>query len=325
MRSLNMRRALVLLAGLAALATPVTLIAAASGHTSDHRMLPDLRQAPVGCPGGYAGDPSRCADWDVCLTRDDQDRSANSSECVDSGPIKVVRLRFTTSEENVGNGPMLVYGHRDNTNQVTMSVRQALQIGEHGAIPDSYAHAQRGVDQAMYYDTVHEHWHLLNFTHMELKTPGGETVAKDRKNGFCLGDRYTTADASSFQHNVRQDRTPEGKLAEQLASNQYCKYRDSLATDVKEGISVGRGDNYSYNVAFQWLDITHIPSGTYLVVNTVNSSHTLLESNYDNNSSSIAISLQWPGGAHDPPAVITAPPAVQLLNSCPGRAQCSAD
>jgi Lysyl oxidase len=325
MRSLNMRGAAILLAALAALVASITLVAAANGRTNAQPMLPDLRQAPVGCPGGYAGDPSRCADWDVCMTGDDQDRSPTASECVDSGPIKTVRLRFTTSEENVGDGPVLLYGHRDSTNQVTMSVRQAFQVGEHGPIPDSYGTAQRGVDQAMYYDTVHEHWHLLYFAHMELKTLSGETVVKDRKNGFCLGDRYATADAGSLVHNVRQDRSPEGKLAEQLGSNQYCKYRDSSATDVKEGISVGRGDNYSYNIAFQWLDVTHVPSGTYVVVNTVNSNHSLLETNYDNNSSSIAISLQWPGGAHDPPAVITAPPVVKLLNSCPGRAQCSAD
>ncbi|MBV8993835.1 MAG: lysyl oxidase [Pseudonocardiales bacterium] len=320
-----MRRAVVLLAALATLAVPVTLTAAANGHTSEQLMLPDLRQAPVGCPGGYAGDPSRCADWDVCLTRDDQDRSPAGPDCVDSGSIKTARLRFTTSEENVGDGPALLYGHRDGTDQVTMSVRQAFQVGEHGPIPDSYATAQRGVDQAMYYDAVHEHWHLLHFAQMELKTLTGETVVKDRKNGFCLGDRYTTADAGGLFHNVRQDRSPEGRLAEQLGSNQYCKYRDSLATDVKEGISVGRGDNYSYNIAFQWLDVTHVPSGTYIVVNTVNSGHTLLETNYNNNSSSIVILLQWPGGAHDPPAVITAPPVVKLIKSCPGSEQCAVD
>ena len=320
-----MRGASVLLVALATLVAPLVVIAAASGHTSRQLMLPDLRQAPVGCPGGYAGDASQCGDWDVCLTRDDQDRSSIAPECVDSGPIKTVRLRFTTSEENVGNGPVLLYGHRDSTNQLTMSVRQALQVGEHGPIPDSYATAQRAVSQMMYYDTVHEHWHLLNFAHMELKTLSGETVVKDRKNGFCLGDRYTTADAGSLPHNVRQDRSPEAKLAEQNGSNQYCKFRDSSATDVKEGISVGRGDNYTYDIAFQWLDITHVPSGTYVVVNTVNSDHTILESNYDDNSSSIVISLKWPGGAHDPPAVITTPPVVKLLNSCPSRAQCSAD
>jgi hypothetical protein len=131
MRSLNIRGVVGVLAAIAALLTPVTLIAAKSGHT-EAMMLPDLRQAPVGCPGGYAGEPSRCADWDVCMTRDDQDRSPNAPDCVDSGPIKTVRLRFTTAEENIGNGPLLLYGHRDSTNQVTMSVHQAFQVGDHG-------------------------------------------------------------------------------------------------------------------------------------------------------------------------------------------------
>lgn len=327
MRSLNMRGAAGVLAALVVVATLIVLIAATRGHAGGTQMmLPDLRQAPVGCPGGYPGDPSLCADWDVCMTRDDQDNNGGAAaDCVDSGPIKTVRLRFTTSEENIGDGPVLVYGHRDSTDHVTMSVRQALQVGEHGPIPDSYATAQRGVDQSLYFDTVHQHWHLLNFAHMELKTPSGDTVVRDRKNGFCLGDRYMTADAGSLPHNVRQDRSPEGRLAAYLGNNPLCKARDSEATDIKEGISVGRGDDYPYGIAFQWLDITRVPSGTYVVVNTVNSNHTLLETNYNNNSSAIAISLQWPGGAHDPPAEITVPPVVKLLNSCPGRVQCSSD
>jgi hypothetical protein len=325
MRALNMRGAAAVLVALIVLATPIVLIAATRGHADGPQMLPDLRQAPVGCPGGYAGDPSQCADWDVCMTLDDQDRSGAAADCIDSGPIKTVRLRFTTSEENIGNGPLLVYGQRNSTDQVTMSVRQALQVGEHGPIPDSYATAQRGVDQSMYYDTVHQHWHLLNFAHMELKTPSGDTVVRDRKNGFCLGDRYTTADAGSLLYNRRQDRSTEGRLAAYLGNNPLCKAMDSSATDIKEGLSVGRGDDYPYHLAFQWLDITHIPSGNYVVVNTVNSNHSLLETNYDNNSSAIAISLQWPGGAHDPPAAITVPPVVKLLRSCPGRAQCSTD
>ena len=303
---------------LAALIT--ALMATIPGHADVPLMLPDLRPAPLGCPGGYAGDPLRCTDWGVCMVRED-----TASDCVDSGPIKEVRLRFTTSEENVGNGPLLLYGHRNGTYQITMDVRQAFQVGAHGPIPDSYPAAQRGVDEAMYYDLVKQHWHVLNFDRMELRKPGGDTVTGDRQNGFCLGDHYTIPDASSLPQNASKDGTPESKLAAYLSSNPFCKYSDSSTLVAKEGISVGRGDDNSYNAAFRWLDITHVPSGTYVVVNTVNSDRTLLETNYDNNSSAIAISLQWPGKAHDPPTVITAPPVVKLLNSCPGHAQCSAN
>lgn len=327
LRSLNMRVAASVLVGLIALAALVVLVAlpaAAPQHADHPLMLPDLRQAPVGCPGGYAGDPSGCADWDVCMTRDGQDPSLIAPDCVNSGPIKTVRLRFTTSEDNIGNGPLLLYGHRDNNGQIMMSVHQAFQIGEHGSIPDSYATAQRGATEAMYYDIVHQHWHLLNFEYIELRTLSGDTIVKDHKNGFCLGDRYATPDADSLVHNTHQDRSPESVLARYLSNNQ-CKHLDSSATDVKEGISVGHGDDYTYNVAFQWLDITHVPSGNYVVVNTVNRDHSLLETNYDNNFSAIVISLQWPGGKHDPPTVITVPPVVKLLHSCPGQEQCSLD
>lgn len=321
MRSLKMRGATGVLATLIGIATLIALTAATPGHANDPLILPDLRQAPVGCPGSYGGDPSRCTDWDVCMVRDN---AAEAPDCVDSGSIKQVRLRFTTSEENIGNGPLLLYGHRDNTDQVTMSVRQAFQVGEHGSIPGSYTTAQREVNEAMYYDLVHQRWYLLNFAHMELRKLNGDTVVSDRNNGFCIGDRYTVADAGNFVHSVKQDNSPEGRVAAILGNNSYCKFKDSSALDVTEGISVGRGDNYVYNIAFQWIDITHVPSGTYVIVNTVNSDHSLLESNYNNNSSAIAISLQWPGAAHDPPSVITLPPVVTLLNSCPGRAQCSA-
>lgn len=303
---------------LAALIT--ALMATIPGHADVPLMLPDLRPAPLGCPGGYAGDPSRCTDWGVCMVRED-----TTSDCVDSGPMKEVRLRFTTSEENVGNGPLLFYGHRNGTYQIMMDVRQAFQVGEHGSIPDSYPAAQRGVDAAMYYDLVNQHWHVLNFDRMELRKPSGDTLTGDYQNGFCLGDRYTIPDASSLHQNASQDGTPESTLAAYLSNNPFCNYSDSSAVEAKEGISVGRGDDYPYNAAFRWLDITHVPSGTYVVVDTVNSNRTLLETNYDNNSSAVTISLQWPGGAHDPPTAITAPPVVKLLNSCPGHAQCSAN
>jgi hypothetical protein len=92
---------------------------------------------------------------------------------------------------------------------------------------------------------------------------------------------------------------------------------------VTEGISVGRGDDYRYDVDFQWLDISGVPSGIYDVVSTVNSDRTLAEKSYDNNSSSISISVQWPGGAIAAPDTISEPPAVRLIRSCPERARCS--
>jgi hypothetical protein len=285
------------------------------------RLLPDLRQAPVGCPGGYGGDPATCDDWDVCMVRDPV---APNGVCLPVGPARAVRLRFTTAEDNIGDGPLLLFGKRANTGTPTMAVRQAFQTGVDGPIPDSFDTAQRPAANSLYYEpaVMHQHWHLMGFEHFELRAPGGGTLVTDRKNGFCLGDRYVTPDAANLAHAVPDDDSPQGTLGQLLDGN-MCAMLNPKALTVVEGISVGRGDDYRHTVDFQWLDITAIPSGTYDVVNTVNADHTLLESDYRNNSSSIAISVRWPGNATAAPTTITAPPVVTLLRSCPGQARCA--
>jgi hypothetical protein len=294
------------------LATAV-LVSVPSADADTPPMLPDLRQAPVGCPGGFGGNPLTCTDWDVCMV---EDASAPNGDCETSGPIGAVRIRFTSSADNIGDGPLLLYGHRDSADQSTMAVRQAFQAGGGGPIPDSFATAQRRTASYTYYEPAksHEHWHLMGFERFELRTPGGDTLVTDRKNGFCLGDRYPTYDANLLPHVPREPVSPAGQVATLLADN-MCEHHAPEALDVVEGISVGSGDDYEYTVDFQWLDITHIPTGTYDLVHTVNPDRTLLEKDYHNNSSSVSLSIRWPAQG--------ALPEVAFLRSCPGAARCT--
>lgn len=302
-----------------AVVAALTLVTGPSAHAGDAWLLPDLRQGPVGCPGGFAGDPAACTDWDVCMVAD---AAAPSGECLAAGPAEAVRLRFTSSEDNVGDGPLLLYGSRPDRRQPTMTMRQGFQTA---TIPDTYAAAQRSTATTSYYEPAksHQHWHLMGFEYFQLRTPAGGTVVRDRKNGFCLGDRYDTSDAARLPATPRDPDTDTGALARFLRGN-MCGHHQPLALEVVHGISVGRGDDYRLDVDFQWLDLTGVPSGVYDVVNTVNEDRTLLEKDYTNNSSSIAISLRWPGGAGAAPEVIGAPPVVELLRSCPGRVRCAA-
>ncbi|XVV00440.1 lysyl oxidase family protein [Actinosynnema sp. CA-248983] len=288
-------------------------VPAPSGHP-----LPDLRQAPVGCPGGTTVEPAQCQDWDVCMVAD---ASAPRGSCLEHGPAGAVRLRFTTSADNVGDGPLVIYARRS-PEEPTMRARQALESAVDGSIPANYEEAQRDLPATVYYEPAptHEHWHLLDFEHFMLRTPGGETVVTDRKNGFCLGDRYSIAD--DLPARPQDEASPTGQLAKFLRRN-MCEMRNPSATTVKQGISVGSGDDYPYQVDFQWLDLTHVPSGLYDVVNVVNPDRSLVEKKYGNNASSIAIFLQWPQGQKNPPAEITEPPHVELIRSCPGQERCA--
>ena len=303
----------------------VTALLVAAGVGPSHAqatgtvLLPDLRQAPVGCRGGFSGNPAWCVDWDVCPVADP---AAANGECVQVGPIGAIRLRFTTSADNIGDGPLLIHGSRADTGQHAMTARQAFQSAVDGSIPMEYARAQHPIPATLYYEpaATHEHWHLLGFEHFQLRTPSGDTVVTDRKNGFCLGDRYATRD--DLPNRPDADDTPQGALAAFLRRNR-CGHHAPEALSVVQGISVGSGDDYPHTVDFQWLDITKVPSGVYDVVNIVNGDRTLVEKSYTNNSSAMAVSIRWPGGALEPPATITIPPQVRLLRNCPGTDQCA--
>jgi hypothetical protein len=300
--------------------TAVNLVSSQHVQADPAPLLPDLRQAPIGCPGGYDGAPVRCQAWDVCLV---EDASAPRGKCMDrGGHAQAVRLRFTTSIDNVGDGPLLLHAHRDNTSTPTMSVRQAVQSGVDGSIAGSYNEARRETKSSAYYEPAptHTHWHLLSFEYFQLRTPDGGVVVTDRKNGFCIGDRYKVSD--DLDHRPENPESPEGKLAQRLRGH-MCEHHNPAALDVVFGISVGSGDDYKHEVDFQWLDLTGVKSGTYDVVNVVNADRALLEKDYGNNASSIAISVQWPKGAVNPPATIDEAPSVRMIRSCPGKARCA--
>lgn len=307
--------------GVSAALAAMTFVSGPSAPADTSWLLPDMRQAPVGCPGGFRGDPVECTDWDVCMVAD---ASASGGPCVTSGTIAAVRLRFTSSEDNVGDGPLLFHAHRESTEQPRMTVRQAFQSSADNAVPATFDAAQRATATYTYYEPAasHEHWHLMGFERYQLRTPAGETLLVDRKNGFCLGDRFNTRDWADLSG--RPYKGGAVALSQQLRGN-MCGHHQTDALDVTMGVSVGKGDDYRHTVDFQWLDLTTVPSGVYDVVNTVNADRTLLEKDYTNNSSSISVSVQWPGGARQAPAVITAPPVVRLLDSCPGRAVCTAE
>ncbi|MEU0534347.1 lysyl oxidase family protein [Amycolatopsis tolypomycina] len=308
-------------AALALVALAATVSASAPrADAAPNLLLPDLRQAPPGCAGGSSGEVLLCTAWDVCPVIEP---AAPNGRCVAPSVAKAVRLRFTSAEENIGDGPLLLYGRRDSTNQPTMAVRQALRNGTDGSIPGSYAAAQRATGAFTYYEPAlaHQHWHLMNFEHFALVSRQGKTVVTDRKNGFCLGDRFQVHDVGRWPH-VPGDTGTDAELAAKLRDN-MCRHHEPTALEVMEGISVGSGDDYKYTVDFQWLDITHVPNGTYDLVNTVNADRTLVETDYRNNSSAVALSIAWPQGVPGADGTIPAAPIVRFLRSCPGQPRCA--
>lgn len=204
-------------------------------------------------------------------------------------------LGFASAAANLGAGPLVVVGRRAGRAEPEMQLRQRIERtdGSTRVVPV-------GATLRYVRSPDHSHWHLLGFMRYELRSTDGSTRLRDRKTGFCLGDRYR-ADS---------DLGPD-----RAAFPDRCGKGAPRRLTIREGISVGWGDNYQPNLEGQELDVTDLPAGRYVLVHRVNPQRLLRESDYADNVSSLAVDLSWPRGR-------SAPPRVGVVARCPVTATC---
>ena len=162
--------------------------------------------------------------------------------------------------------------------------------------------SRRGVGHLRYVDSItHVHWHFLHFDRYELRKVGSSrALVRDRKSGFCLGDRYRVLDPV----------LPNVAPAPLYTGN--CGPRQPGLLNVREGISVGYGDDYGAHIEFQDLPITNLSAGRYVLVHRVNPTGILRERNYNNDAASMLLDLRWIKGR----------PSVRILRTCEDTARC---
>jgi Lysyl oxidase len=205
------------------------------------------------------------------------------------------RLGFGSAVRNVGDGPLIISGRRERTAVPTMTADQLVE----GA--DGSARVAKHVGRLRYVKSAdHAHWHLLGFERYELRPAAGGAGVRDRKTGFCLGDRYHTGG----QRLPGQPRRPR--------YTGRCGLGDTARLHLEQGISVGYGDDYAANLEGQSLPLTGLHAGRYVLVHTVNAQRRLHETDYANNAASLLLRLRWRAGA----------PSVRLLRRCPDTARC---
>ena len=207
------------------------------------------------------------------------------------------RLGFRSAVRNVGAGPLIITGHRLGHAQKTMDADQEI------VHTDGLERVRRTGRLRYVRSPDHQHWHLLRFDEYELRRPGaGAPVVRDRKTGFCLGDRYAVTTRALAA------RPPEPVYT------RNCGLERPGLLGVREGISVGYGDNYNANLEGQYLPLDRVRRGRYLLVHRVNADHRLRESSYDNNASSVLLRVRWRRGV----------PRLTILAVCPGSDRCPA-
>jgi hypothetical protein len=187
------------------------------------------------------------------------------------------RLAFLSAVENDGRGPMLLAGSRPDQDTPAMSVEQLVRRSDGTA--STYP-----VDGEIRFvrSETHRHWHFLDFERYDLLTANRETVGRDEKTGFCLGDRYNAS------RNIQLAGEPE-----QPVWTQECGRGQPHRLIVREGISPGYGDDYVPRLEGQSIDITGLPAGHYVLRHRVNVERALRESDYENNSAEVPVELTW--------------------------------
>jgi dipeptidyl aminopeptidase/acylaminoacyl peptidase len=201
-------------------------------------------------------------------------------------------LWFTSAADNVGLGPFIVNGRRRGAGAMRASQRIRLADGSRRTYPE--------VGSWRYNATPdHSHWHFQRY---ELRRGDGSLVVRDRKSGFCIGDRYGVA---------------PGRIARtsRPVFRGFCNVYQPSASDVNAGTSVGFSDRYHSRLDGQNVELTNVPPGRYVLVNRANPSAELHELRYENNAASVAIQVSRPRGRRSAPGV-------RVLATCPDSDRC---
>jgi len=166
----------------------------------------------------------------------------------------------------VGEGCLLAAhadGHAfDDTRETRRLVRFSTRIWNFGTsdlhvgLPPPATSDNDAADEWWEYSACHAHYHLAGYALHELLHAENNSLVETvggSKTGFCLRDN----------------------VCRQAAAPKY--------TCGNQGITRGCADHYGAELACQWVDVTDVRSGRYILRVTVNVARRLAESNYSNN------------------------------------------
>jgi len=280
---------IAILCVVAIVSTVAAVVLAAAGRSNDSGSDSHVATGPAAGPGDHLPDLDQEAPTRL------QVRALTVSG------KQTYRLGFRSAVRNVGAGPLLVTGSRPNLHTPFMTVDQhVIRAGKSPRVV-------REVGLMRYtISPDHRHWHYLQFERYELqqyelrRAGSDEALVSDRKTGFCLGDRYRVTDL---------------ELREAAAKAVYtsrCGLNSPERLHMREGISVGWGDDYAAFLEGQELPLDGIPAGRYVLVHRVNAGRRLEELSYANNAASVLLDLRWRDGR----------PVVSVEAVCPDTEEC---
>jgi hypothetical protein len=188
-----------------------------------------------------------------------------------SGGVRL--LRFSTSIVNLGPGRFDVYGSEPDPADSTKLTKVTQRLEQDGTW---VAHPTAAT--MFYAGDGHNHWHVFGLQDWKLAfqaTPN-DTIATGAKTGFCFWDNVNLSNAPKYYNGTRE-----------------C--HQQLDGTVPMGLSVDWGDEYPWNIAFQYIDVSSFPYGNYCLTLTADPRTEFIEASTANNSVQTLIAIQPDG------------------------------
>lgn len=122
------------------------------------------------------------------------------------------------------------------------------------------------------------HYHSMEvFATFDIFDLQGRKVAQGHKASFCLEDSSCLPGVPK-KYNC-------ANFGDQGSVVRYCrKVPLGISGHILAGISVNCSDVYLYNLDCQWVDITELPRGSYVLKIAINPEFKVAEMSYDNNA-----------------------------------------
>ena len=143
------------------------------------------------------------------------------------------------------------------------------------------------------FHATHAHFHYKNFGQAFLYRlhPDGrmEKVRESKKNGFCM------IDVENSRFGVDDRGVPYKGEAPRTYSFPRCNApteRDQHGTYMVNGISPGWADVYNWFLADQYIEISGVPDGVYVIETVANPIRTVRETTYEDNVARATIRLR---------------------------------
>lgn len=173
-------------------------------------------------------------------------------------------LRFDSVVVNVGPGVFEAEGRGPVVGDELLDVVQRIQTADGGrtdvATPATMFFAGDG----------HDHWHVRDLQDWTIASVNDRAhpLRRGAKTGFCFWDNYRYGSTEPIVYHP--------------STTSACEMRTDGS--VPMGLSVGWGDEYPSSIAFQYIDISGLPNGDYVVTLEADLGGEFLEADETNNT-----------------------------------------